>query len=170
MAWTVALAGIIYLRAMRQTEEAQASPPSRWSLSGGPEWQQRAQNYSFTLDYETLRTIAHEFRCYIEDLTLSLPVAGLPPSLLYFHHLSREQYVYTLASSVPELRELFLLVLKMVSGNVVSRFVRLRIRSPPMERQLIPRFPFLRASASGSCRSWAFRVCLTRSMRAGRRL
>lgn len=116
MAWTIVLGAILYLRAMRQPEEAKACSPSRWSLSGGPEWQQRAQSYSFALDYEAFRANLYEFRCYIEDLTLSLPVSGLPPSLAYFHHSSREQYVYTLTRSVAELRELFSVVINMVGS------------------------------------------------------
>lgn len=121
MAWTIALAAMLYVRALRHAEEVLVSQPSRWSVSGGSEWQQRARSYSFRLNHDDFRNIVHEFRCYLEELALSLPVSGLPPSLLYCRHSSREQYVYTLTRPVAELRELFSLVITMVSAVLTNK-------------------------------------------------
>lgn len=156
MAWTIALSAILYLRAMRHREEVSVQPPSRWSLSGSPEWQGRAQTYSFALDGEALRAILHEFRCYTEDLVLSMPVTGLPPSLLYVGHLSREEYVLNQIRSVPCLFELFELVVKMVSRvQAIMRPSAAYHLSRFTERRRIRLVPFFRAGRYGSSRSSA---------------
>ncbi|KZV74334.1 hypothetical protein PENSPDRAFT_662516 [Peniophora sp. CONT] len=106
MAWTIGLAAVLYTRALRHAEELSVRPPSRWSLSGGPEWQKQVRSYQFDLDNDDLRDIIRDFKCYMEDLALSLSVSGLPPSLLYCCHNSREHYVQTLASQATPLTEL----------------------------------------------------------------
>lgn len=127
MAWTIALAMTLYLRALRQAEEVAVCPPSRWSLSGGPGWQKRASEYHFKLDGESLRTVIYTFRCYLEDQVLSLPVNGLPPSLLYCCHSNRESYLAELVQDHPALQKLFSLVRAMVR-RFFSTLVRRHLR------------------------------------------
>ncbi|VDB96058.1 unnamed protein product [Peniophora sp. CBMAI 1063] len=113
MAWIIGLSGVLYVRALRQNEEAFVSPPSRWSLSGGPEWQKQIRDYRFPLTNDQLRVILLDFKCYLEDLALSMRSPGLPPTLSYCHFPSREQYVLHIIKDAPQLQDLAEHVLNM---------------------------------------------------------
>ncbi|VDB90406.1 unnamed protein product [Peniophora sp. CBMAI 1063] len=120
MAWTIGLAAVLYVRALRHSEEVCVRPPSRWALSGGAPWQRRARSYQYPLKAEELRTLLHSFKCYLEDLGLSMRPIGLPPSLLYCHHRSREDYVLALVDDIPDLKKLALLTFAMPLGEPES--------------------------------------------------